>query len=209
MEVKQQKEQIKIKIINQQEREKLYSPNINQTNNSNNKNNKINNKNNYIKIYQQNIQGLASKQPLIEQNLKENKYPHIGLLQECTKSINSAENINILATHYISHKNQTGRAVIIVRNEILSKQVKIQANNINMYQEYGYETIWVEIQLNKTIKILFGSVYRNPIKNINEFNYKQFEQEIIKAKQLYNNIIIGGDFNAYNQVWGCNKQDKI
>lgn len=167
---------------------------------------------NNFRIYQHNIQGFIAKQDLLYQNLKNNQYPHIVLFQECFKSKNHVNN-NILPCFYNTYSSITGRALILCRNELyvenITDKVSKNINNELFYTDNGFESIYLKIKITKDINIIISSCYRNPTKNLNEFNYSLFNQELVEARKISKYIIIGGDFNAYNPVWGSNKLDLI
>ena len=165
-----------------------------------------------FRVYQHNIRGYYSKQHNLLNNLTSNNYPHICLLQECFKSSKSVNNINILTSHYKTLTSQTGRCITLARNEVTIEPVKTLDDEYledKFYDKHGYESLWTKVQISKDKHIIFGNIYRNPTKSLDEFNYSLFSQEIKKAKQNCKHIILGGDFNAYNPIWGCNKLDNI
>ena len=56
------------------------------------------------------------------------------------------------------------------------------------------EDIWIELTLSSKKKLVFGSIYRHPSYNINNFQLK-FAKTIEYLNSLNQNFIIGGDFN--------------
>lgn len=178
---------------------------------------------NSLRIFQNNINGFYSKCQILEQNLYYNQ-PHICLLQEGFRS--EKKNIDHQFQYlYVHHWSETGRAGILCRRDIHSKQ-RTFISITNKFQVLGYESCWVEISHpNQKQPILFCSLYRNvqnqrvvfgdeenSIKQLFSgqiFDLEAFEQELKFALQVSQHILIGGDWNAHHPAWLDKNVDAI
>lgn len=178
---------------------------------------------NQFHIYQNNINGFYSKAQILEQNLSLIQ-PHVCMLQECFRSPrrNTEHHTRHLYNHYWS---ETGRTGVFCRRDLHSIP-KFQSNNFNKFQDFGYESCWIQIFCPGQKKsIMFCSFYRNIKKveisyevktqedykasNIMSFRLDEFEKEVKTAHSISEHIIICGDWNAHNPAWLDKNTDEI
>src|SRR5579871_1495705 len=131
---------------------------------------------NQLLIYQNNINGFYSKSQILEQNLHTIQ-PHICLLQECFRSTkkNTDHHTQHLYRHYWS---ETGRTGILCRRDLHSIP-KFQSNNLKKFEEFGYESCWVQISYpgqNKSV------IFCSFIETYKKSNYYTIPKKIRKLQ---------------------------
>lgn len=178
---------------------------------------------NYIRFYQHNVHGFQSKKGLIEDRLRVNHLPHICALQECTRSVQSAQHMRCLPNHYQQHVSETGRAILLIRNEVTHEAIHIDYppqlesdssshEPQSKYERYGYESVWIKIkqQGQSTQPICICSFYRNPSPTLTDFDLDTWQEEINQIKSSHSHkLIICGDFNAKSTIWGSEIIDEL
>ena len=83
--------------------------------------------------------------------------------------------------------SETGRACILVRTDLCSQNININFNQ-NKFQNYGYESCWIQINVPQKPPILFCSVYRQPGTDLNFI--PEFEEKQRESLHLYSLVVI-------------------
>ncbi len=137
--------------------------------------------------------------------------------REC-RSSNSISNFrwNI---QYNTYWGETGRAAILSRKDLQTKQLPLN-NAFLSYYQLGYESCWIQFNPGSGAPFIFCSLYRNneyksafykerKEPNDSHFDLHAFSQEVAAARRISSNIIICADANASNPLWFSSTLDSV
>lgn len=151
---------------------------------------------NQLKIIQHNCHSLTKiKKNLLENYIQQEKI-YVILLSETWFKKDKQPKIANLNGIFKNREDGYGGVAIYINNHIQYEELNI--NNLNFIEVIAIKTI----QQKKDLALI--SVYIPPNGNSKEVRKElaTLTDEINKIKE---DIILGGDFNAHNQIWGDNK----
>lgn len=137
-----------------------------------------------FKILQNNVQSLNKNKNEVAHELHERKID-IALLSEIWSDDNNVEYLNISNYHNILKARQTAGDVY--------NYIELDLTSNEMFEGVG-----INIPLHDLTLV---SIYINPRIQAAELTAGLSTLEIETAR--YTKLLIGGDFNSHNTVWGC------
>lgn len=145
-----------------------------------------------LHILQTNIQSLYAHKDELEFELKNSKF-QVALLSETFTDDLETKNYNISGYNKIlkSRGDKYGGVGIFLKN-------KLRYQLLNFNSTHNFEVVGVK--LNK-INLIIVSMYINPRISFQE--YRIGWQELMDKLKNESKVIIGGDMNSHNIVWGC------
>ena len=145
-----------------------------------------------LTIIQLNVRGITSKQmkvkELIDTSIKSNTPDIILLCETWLNPFSPGLTIAGYDTYQNDRIGKKGGGVAILVSTRLRHQ-KIQTTNHS-----SFESLFIEILVNPTKKLICGSVYRPPNTNLDQF-LTEYEKMLRELKKRTENIVVGLDHN--------------
>ena len=121
---------------------------------------------------------------------------------DLTKPEISIENYNLFTNNLSAADNNRGCAIYI-RNHISAEQITFEDSNV-------HDSVWIEVNLLNSDKLLIGCVYRSP--NADSVYNDNVNKLLVHISQAgYSHILVVGDFNYKGinwTTWSANVSEK-
>ena len=144
-----------------------------------------------LTIIQLNVRGITSKQTkvkeLIDTSIKSNTPDIILLCETWLNPFSLGLNIAGYDTYWNDTIRKKGGGAILVSSRL--RHQKIQTSNHS-----SFESLFIEILINPTKKLICGSVYRPPNTNLDQF-LTEYEEMLRELKKRTENVVVGLDHN--------------
>ena len=145
-----------------------------------------------LTIIQLNVRGITSKQTkvkeLIDTSIKSNTPDIILLCETWLNPFSPGLTIAGYDTYQNDRIGKKGGGVAILVSTRLRHQ-RIQTSDYS-----SFESLFIEILINPTKKLICGSVYRPPNTNLEQF-LTEYEEMLREVKKRTENVVVGLDHN--------------